>query len=112
MDKYSPGPWHIDGGTGKKGELFVWTDRDEKGRGYLGTHEVCIATVHTRLFEEGQDLACVEEGIEANARLIAAAPELLEALKETLRASPMGPHVKKAQAAIAKATTLRFPELV
>ncbi len=39
----------------------------------------------------------------ANARLIAAAPELLAALQETLRASPMGPHVKRAQAAIAKA---------
>lgn len=43
---------------------------------------------------------------DADAKLIAAAPDLLAALKETLRASPAGPHVKRAQAAIAKATAV------
>ncbi len=41
--------------------------------------------------------------MEADARVKDAAHDLLAALKETLRASPMGPHVKRAQAAIAKA---------
>ena len=37
---------------------------------------------------------------EQTARELAAAPRMLAALRETLRASPIGPHVKIAQAAL------------
>ncbi len=84
-NKHTPGPWKLDGGTGKKGELFVWSDRGESRQHYIGSHEVCVAVVKTRLFEEGQDLSCIEEGIKANAELIRAAPELYEQAMWILR---------------------------
>lgn len=67
-EKYTAGPWKIEGGTNKKGDLFVWMDGD-----YCGGHG--IATVHGE----------IQEGAKANARLIVAAPDLLEACKYTLR---------------------------
>lgn len=92
-NKHTPGPWKIDGGmenTRKGPQMFVWSDRDEKGKGYLGTHEVCVATIHGRIFEEGQNLSCVEEGVKANARLIAAAPDLLAACESIIRTADNG----------------------
>ncbi len=65
MSEHTPGPWNIDGGTNKKGNLYIW----KKGE-YYGGH--AIATVHSD----------IQEGAEGNAHLIAAAPELLEACKE------------------------------
>jgi len=59
------GKWKIDGGiknTNDKGDLFIWKD----GK-YYGGHG--IATVHGE----------IQEGAEDNARLIAAAPDLLAA---------------------------------
>ena len=81
--KHTPAPWKLDGGAGKKGELYVWSDRDEKGKGYIGTHEICVAVVQPKARCEGGALFAEEE-IEANARLIAAAPCLLEACRFAL----------------------------
>ena len=62
------GKWKIDGGienTNEKGDLYIWPDDD-----FLGGHG--IATVHGE----------IQEGSIDNARLIAAAPELLAALEQ------------------------------
>jgi len=58
-NKLTPGPWALDGGTNKKGDLYIW----KAGEEYYGGH--AIATVHNE----------IQEGAEANAQLIAAAPQ-------------------------------------
>lgn len=85
-DMHAPGPW------------IAWHAPDDGGeyaiRAATGIH-VALTVGNTRTET-------------ANARLIAAAPELLEALKETLMLlqtfSPEGSGVESARAAIAKAT--------
>lgn len=68
MKKRTPGPWKLDGGVGKDGDLYVWQDCPP----YDGGHG--IATVH------GQ----IKEGAAGNALLIIAAPDLLEACEKAL----------------------------
>lgn len=58
--KHTPGPWKIDGNQVK------WIDH---GKWH------CVASVNNKLLTQG--------GNEANARLIAASPELLEACKKS-----------------------------
>ncbi len=107
---HTPGPWKVDGGCGKNDERYVWTDRDEKGKGYLGTHEVCVCEVKGRRFNEGQDCTR-EEILLADAQLIAAAPALLAILRRIINRAtrPMSDgdillsDVAAAQAAIAQA---------
>jgi hypothetical protein len=82
--KHTPGPWHTAGDQG----VQIRSQRDQ------------IAKVWTMRGNEWK----------ANARLIAAAPELLEALKDmiVLQAGTSSDPVetlRKARAAIAKATT-------
>jgi hypothetical protein len=74
--KHSPGPWKLDGGEGQRGELYVWTDR-RYPRG------ICVAVVQPNARCEG-DADFAEEEIEANARLIAAAPDFLAAAEAIL----------------------------
>lgn len=63
--KHTPGPWKFDKElTSRSGEWLIAMDAGDKGRG--------IAIAETRV-ATGAELA--------NARLIAAAPELLEALQ-------------------------------
>lgn len=76
--KHTPGPLKLDGGRGKKGELYIWTDRNEKGKGFIGTHEKCVAVVRP-VYTGDSDAAFWEEEQEANARLYIAAPDLLAA---------------------------------
>ena len=84
MSKYTPGPWHTAGEQG----VQIRSAKDQ------------IAKVWTMRGNEWK----------ANARLIAAAPDLLEALKEIVDAADgagweqLDPSFKKARAAIAKAT--------
>lgn len=73
MNKHTKGPWKIDGGKGKKGELYVWNNLNEP-KGTLGSLEVCVATVNAGRVSPAT--------IEANAALILAAPDLLAALEE------------------------------
>lgn len=63
--KHTPGPWRIEDVE----SMQPYTEYDV----YAGDHRVMH--VHD-----------IDDGAEANARLIASAPELLEALTETLRA--------------------------
>ena len=97
---HTPGPWFVNGPYDSPCDYFIRTYHDE----------------------EHFDIACanVDEtgNSRANARLIAAAPELLEALESFLRCPSVGSdgpgtstlrvmdyHLKSARAAIAKATT-------
>ena len=61
--KHTPGPWIVDRGTTSQGDLFIHV-ADESVRGWT-----CVASVHGE----------IPEGAVGNARLIAAAPDLLAA---------------------------------
>ena len=69
MSKHTPGPWHLKLGQYGAPHEIAW----EPGKSYGQ-----IAKVMTRSFAELPE-AKSEAEIEANARLIAAAPDLLEA---------------------------------
>lgn len=99
MSKHTPGPWEIKGHP------------DPCYRYISGPEHVALARVVWRVEEEDRSPSC-----EANAHLIAAAPELLDVLELALRAHgtmllsdpPQDPWVswaveQKARAAIAKA---------
>ncbi len=70
--KHTKGKWKIDGGTNKKGDLFIWKTGE-----YYGGH--AIATIHGE----------IEEGAEANAehivRCVNSHDALLEACKEMVK---------------------------
>ncbi len=103
MTQYTPGPWHVERiGSG-------YRSQQEKGM----MHRIIADSGDHRHYEIGTIYykPMAEEG-EANARLIAAAPELLEALRTMLYhfqpTAEIGPDeienaVAEANAAIAKA---------
>ncbi|ENT5139877.1 hypothetical protein [Pseudomonas aeruginosa] len=90
MSKHTPGPWMVD-----------YSEYLSEGGGLCVMHgNDCIAVVGD--FNP-------EQPIDANAKLIAAAPELLEALKWVIERNDAGQFIdgecmKSARAAIAKAT--------
>jgi len=97
MNKHTPGPW-----------IMEW-----EGNGYIcpqGREDSIACTANRPLDEDGESPWTQEEE-EANARLIAAAPELLEALREVVKFIDTTTHVGSqealdaARAAIAKATS-------
>lgn len=94
MAKHTPGPWEArpdDRGAGSYPYCTVWA-------GPPGLNGSVVAAI--RLDDEGRELP-----FEANARLIAAAPELLEALKGVLAVADRKTNeFDAARAAIAKAT--------
>ena len=74
MNKHTPGPWRTIESTNTTMRTVVGPDFP--GQGYIADVNLCRTN-------DAQDV----DG-EANARLIAAAPELLEELKETLTYHP------------------------
>lgn len=84
--RYTPGPWVTADGYGPI----------EGGTAVQSTHDSNLICSCTGYY--GRD------GAQANARLIAAAPELLEALQMLLEFPNTGPATSAARAAIAKAT--------
>jgi hypothetical protein len=89
--EYAQGPWHYDG-------EYVWADSIS---GY-------VADPNTEDLASGNHVAhCdAQEMIDANGRLIAAAPDLLEALQVTVEVlERMGEtqYIEQARAAIARA---------
>lgn len=96
MNKHTPGPWRLNENNNWKTNPFSVTVRK------FGVHSTTIANIPTRMTVPPQEQ-------QANARLIAAAPDLLEAL-QTLPQGPlytddeMNLWVEKASAAIDKAT--------
>jgi hypothetical protein len=95
-DKHTPGPWHADG-------LEIWATKAVRfNLTTVGTPMIAAVCAHADM--EGGSPA------NANARLIAAAPDLLESLQEIVAAadgagwSQLDATLAKARAAIAKAT--------
>lgn len=94
--KGTPGPWERGGGENGGGELLVYCNNS------LGS-AVCDATSHYSVFDKQTRIA--------NLNLMAAAPELLEALQNLVHADTHGiknctaqvSAIEKARAAIAKA---------
>lgn len=74
---HTPGPWTLAGGNsrGDGTKHFVWSDADERSD---WERESAVATVHLSREHPNE--------FEANARLIAAAPDLVEALRGVLEA--------------------------
>jgi hypothetical protein len=102
--KHTPGPWLIENREGVDG----FTDLVVRFPGYDGTANgrpkaidpFSIATINTAYFGDTEDLEA-----QANARLIAAAPELLEALRALLNwDGKPATDIANARAAILKAT--------
>ena len=91
MSKHTPGPWRINGNN-----MFRWIVADSE----VFTHS---GDVNRSAY--GGNMVC-ESVHKANARLIAAAPELLEALQDMVsdHASLSAATLAFARAAIAKAT--------
>jgi hypothetical protein len=90
MSKYTPGPWRLNDNTKYwKTNIFSITVRKH------GVSSSTVANIPARA------TIPVSEAW-ANARLIAAAPDLLEAVKAAL--SDDQPYIEKCKAAIAKAT--------
>jgi hypothetical protein len=96
MDKHTPGPWKIDWYTCREGGKELWRVPRSIGPIYTD-HNHWAGTYIT--------------GGEANARLIAAAPDLLDALRRVMRHIPadaggcsLSDDMHRARAAIARAT--------
>ena len=107
MSKHTPGPWHVNhAGSAKKGEPFKIDEFYVYAPNTQDDTAICADVIDP----------VTQEPNEANARLIAAAPELLEALvmaREALAsfctafkvpAFSTSEKFKKIDAAIAKAT--------
>lgn len=92
MSKHTPGPWEV-------------AYQDKNGQSVVKGKHIEVATCWHHC------VGSIEKEMHSNARLIAAAPDLLEALQMLLKrvivgydGLPQGYGVSKARAAIAKAT--------
>ena len=97
MSGHTPGPWKA-----PTGDVTV----------ILGTHEydgerVIVASVRVPVDVDTHEALIPATEWQANARLIAAAPEMLEALEDLTVAAPNDPCWQRARAAIAKARGAR-----
>ena len=103
--KHTPGSWHIGSGNGE-GSIF---GPEDCGRMVFESDRGTVLYPICKVINGPKQ--CQDEGAEdnANARLIAAAPDLLEALKGMLNwarrvQEPIpGPEIPRAHTAIAKA---------
>ena len=103
MRDFTPGPWVFESQRGSKQEHCFWGVLQKTEQAYRG--EVCSISDAAHIG------GITEEEALANARLIAAAPELLEALQIMVKQFTKTPSTLadteargKAHAAIAKAT--------
>ena len=94
MNKHTPGPWETDDIKSCDGHRYVLAGNHEEAQ--------VIARITLRTF-----VGPTQSESEANARLIAAAPELLESLRLFVgenKTHTEGERMEVARAAIAKAT--------
>lgn len=93
MSKFTPGPWKV--------LEHSWSDTSIVAEGF--DHGICLLDIN-HATEESQ--AADEAVMAANARLISAAPDLLEALREAWPYVPdhHGPVQARIKAALSKAT--------
>jgi hypothetical protein len=89
-DTHTQGPWHVGAGNGE-GSIFA---DDGRTRLEIGGTTLCSIAQITRGWNEGED--------EANDRLIAAAPEMLEALQSLTHPMASDQDLQNALAVIAK----------
>lgn len=102
LNKHAPGPWHLEPLQSDQGASIAICGPDDYG---------VLATIQPLNADDEPDIhtAVREPYDDANARLIAAAPELLEALRAMFDAYFIGQHftatsaLGKAHAAISKA---------
>lgn len=73
---HTPGPWNVGEVTRSNGHSITWKHPDPKNAGKLW-----VAETHETVYADGSD-----GSEEANARLIAASPTLLEALRMLIMA--------------------------
>ena len=93
--QHTPGPWVTNtAGSAKRGEPFKITEIYVYAPGTQDDTAICADVIDP----------VTQEPSEANARLIAAAPELLEALQYAISQVPELATVPGIRAAIAKAT--------
>ena len=110
MTKHTPGPWELHKPAFGEQHIYVSSDHTVHGmKTKSGRQHICVVP-----YEGKKGAVAYHEMFNANARLIAAAPNLLEALIEMTGAldrmqwkrlgSTLGKPYDKACAAIAKAT--------
>ena len=105
MRAHTPGPWIVDGESKNDHQAFII----EQDRGEERGPKICWTA--TRGYDTEQDRPAISAEDEANAHLIAAAPDLLVALKQCIplieahanAALGEGLTLQVARAAIAKA---------
>ena len=98
--KHTPGPWELQKPLFGEQHIYVHSENSVNGRKVLsGRQHICVVP-----YEGKKGAAAYHEMFNANARLIAAAPELLEELIMMLDAYEIPAVRARARAAIAKAT--------
>lgn len=100
--KHTPGPWELQRPLFGEQHIYVHSENTVNGRKALsGRQHICVVP-----YEGKKGAVAYHEMFNANAHLIAAAPELLEALQFVMTASgeQLSTAFEQAQAAIAKAT--------
>lgn len=100
MSKHTPGPWVVNDFCTEGGaDTAVWTSHDPHF-----AKSICECHFNTMREIERGETGCHQLEAEANAKLIAAAPDLLEALREIVSNWDGEPEdMAAANAAIAKA---------
>lgn len=100
MSEFTPGPW-----TARGHSVVALAESHTLGRGHTVIAMTSGPNIGVRNFRESVQVGLMNETLEANALLIAAAPELFDALNMLLRDTSGGPPEtrKRAYVAIAKA---------
>ena len=111
MTKFTPGPWGIDCNQLGKMNHSALIVRDEHpcGNGMPKEYGICVISVRATMDERDVESSDYPELKEADARLIAAAPEMYEALERLARVAAVeltgkrDDVLEQAQSALSKA---------